>query len=185
MRRAIGAALAVLVLSLGAYLIMTQLSASAPPTNTAHNDPAVINLARPADSIRSQVAYVHDGDTLFLQPEGTTSRDDQVKVRIIGVDTPELGTNVECFAIEARDYLRMLLPVGTEVWISQGQEPLDHYGRSLYYLWTDSGDFVNLDLVENGYATALRVKPNEAYWPELRDAEAVARAGGLGLWGSC
>lgn len=185
MKRAIGAALAVLVLALGAYLVITRLSAPAPSAPSTQSDPAAIDLARPADATSSHVAYVHDGDTLFLQPDGTASRDDQVKVRVIGVDAPELGGNAECFAVEARDYLRALLPVGTEVWVARDEEPLDQYGRSLYYLWTGSGDFVNLDLVQNGYATALRVQPNEAYWPELRDAESTARANDLGLWGSC
>ena len=44
---------------------------------------------------------------------------------------------------------------------------------------------MNLDLVENGYATAVRIPPNDAYWPQLQAAESAARDAGRGLWGSC
>lgn len=185
MKRAIIAGLAIVLLALVAYLVITQLPTSAPPPGAEKNAPASVALTRPADATLSHVAYVHDGDTLYLQPDGTTSRDDQMTVRVIGVDTPELRPSVECFAIEARDYLRALLPVGADVWVAADVEPVDHYGRSLYYLWTADGDFVNLDLVANGYATALRVQPNEEFWPEFRDAETAARAEKLGQWGQC
>ena len=106
-------------------------------------------------------------------------------MRLLGIDTPELRPSVECFAVEARDHLRSLLPQGAEVWILPDKELLDKYGRSLLYLWTKDGHFVNLDLVANGYATALRIKPNEAYWPELRAAQAAADEADAGQWGNC
>ena len=64
-----------------------------------------------------RVDYVHDGDTLFL----TDQRGTELKARLIGVDTPELGT--DCYADEARDYLRGLLPEGTEVWADARRRP--------------------------------------------------------------
>ena len=106
-------------------------------------------------------------------------------MRLIGIDTPELRPSVECYALEARDRLRELLPQGAAVWVAQDQGALDQYGRSLLYLWTERGDFVNLQLVAEGYASAVDIAPNDAYWPELLDAERAARDAGLGLWGHC
>ena len=185
MKRAVSAVLIIVVLALGAFWLISQSADTAPTPGPAVEQPAATDLSRPANATLSHVAYVHDGDTLYLQPDGTTSRADEITVRLLGIDTPELRPSVECFAVEARDHLRALLPQGAEVWILPDKGSLDKYGRSLLYLWTKSGHFVNLDLVANGYATALRIKPNEAYWPELRDAETAARAEHLGQWGHC
>ncbi|GAA3731357.1 hypothetical protein GCM10022239_04940 [Leifsonia bigeumensis] len=142
-------------------------------------------VERPAEATLSHVAYVHDGDTLYLQPDGTTSRAEEITVRLIGIDTPELRPAVECYALEARDRLRELLPQGAAVWIAEDEGALDQYGRSLLYLWTERGDFVNLELVAEGYAWAVDIAPNDAYWPELEAAERSASDARLGLWGSC
>ena len=157
-------------------------AAENPPEGRASTS-AVID--RSADATLSHVAYVHDGDTLYLQPDGTTARVDEITVRLIGIDTPELRPSVECFGIEARDYLRSLLPEGAAVWIKSDVETLDQYGRSLLYLWTEDGRSVNLDLVENGYATALRIAPSDTYWQQFDIAEEAARRANAGLWGSC
>lgn len=47
-------------------------------------------------------------------------------------------------------------------WNAADRDALDQYGRTVLYLWTESSDFVNFDLIENGFATALRIQPNEA-----------------------
>ena len=193
MKRATSAVLIIVVLAFGAFWLISQSSGPSPtsrpaveqPTATDQALPAAADLTRPANATLSHVAYVHDGDTLYLQPDGTTSRADEITVRLLGIDTPELRPSAECFAVEARDHLRALLPQGAGVWILPDKGLLDKYGRSLLYLWTKDGHFVNLDLVTNGYATALRIEPNEAYWPELRDAETAARAEHLGQWGHC
>lgn len=143
------------------------------------------SIPRPSEATLSHVAFVHDGDTLFLQPEGTRSRDDQIKVRLIGVDTPEVGEYGECFGAEARDYLRGVLPQGTAVWVMPDREEFDQYGRSLLYLWTMDDRSVNLDLVTKGYASALNIAPSNSYWKQFDAAEDAAYKAGAGLWGSC
>ncbi len=142
-------------------------------------------LARPTGATLSHVAYIHDGDTLYLQPDGTSSRDAQVKVRLIGVDAPELRPEPECFGFEARDYLRGMLPEGTAVWIMPDREAVDQYGRSLLYLWTQDDRSVNLSLVANGYATALNIAPSNTYAKQFDRAESAARDADNGFWGSC
>lgn len=133
----------------------------------------------PAAAQPVTVDYVHDGDTLFA----ITATGERLKVRLIGIDTPELGT--ECHAEAARDALRSMLPVGADALALHDREQQDRYGRELFYLWTGSGSFVNLDLVRAGHGEALRVGANDAYWPQLTAAEASARTAGLGLWGAC
>jgi micrococcal nuclease len=136
---------------------------------------------RPIGAVGVTVSSVTDGDTLRVEDGTGTS----ARVRLIGVDTPEVGNPVECFGTEATARLRELAPVGAKLWATADQEKTDSYGRLLLYLWTSDGTFINFALVAGGYGTALMVPPNDRYYPQLRHAEALAGAQGLGLWASC
>ncbi|MEO7348588.1 MAG: thermonuclease family protein [Terrimesophilobacter sp.] len=182
------ALLVVVVLLIAAVVVLANLPHQSGWLGGLQNTPTQTDAAtivRPSNATRSHVAYVHDGDTLYLQPDGTSSRDDQIKVRLIGLDTPEVGEFEECFGTEARDYLRSVLPKGTEVWILPDREAYDQYGRALLYLWTTDDRSVNLDLVEKGYATALNIAPSNTYGKKFDAAEDAANKANAGLWGSC
>ena len=143
---------------------------------------------RPSEAVAMTVEHVHDGDTLFLQTaqaNALVATTDVVKVRLLGIDTPEVGDSVECFGDQATEQLRTLLPDGSRTWITADQDPTDRYGRSLFYLWTDDGAFVNYELVARGAAESLMIAPNDAYYPMLRAAEDAARAAGAGMWSVC
>ncbi len=191
MKKLIGAVLVLAVVGVVVFFSLRQTgfdwgAATAPePGGTSDSNDSTDSTSRPADAKEAKVAFVHDGDTLYLQPPGTTGRASELTVRLIGLDTPEIRPTVECLGIEARDYLRQLLPEGSTVWYTYDRGHLDKYDRNLMYLWTASGTFVNLDLVEKGYATALKIAPNDYYWPQLRQAEDDARHDGLGIWGEC
>ena len=120
---------------------------------------------------------MHDGDTLFLE--------DGRKVRLLGINTPEIGDNAECYGNQARDELREWLPEGQAVWVLEDVEPLDQYGRSLLFVFLDDGTNVNLELIEVGVAEVEQYAPNWLYSDELRAAEASAYQQGLGMWGVC
>ncbi|MEO6941749.1 MAG: thermonuclease family protein [Terrimesophilobacter sp.] len=160
-------------------------NASIPTRSASDYPPLVATISRPAGATLSHIAYVYDGDTLYLQPDGTTARADEITVRLIGIDTPELRPEVQCYAIKARDYVRNMLPKGTAVWIMADKAKLDKYGRSLLYVWKKDGTSVNLDLVEKGYATALNIPPSNTYWRQFASAESVAKNARVGRWGSC
>jgi micrococcal nuclease len=174
--RILGAALAI---ALVALVALTGCSASSSPSVESPDTQI------PSGAFEATVAYVHDGDTLYLDTRST-----ELKVRLIGIDTPELASQQrpdaeECYGVEARELLRDFLPEGTEVWALEDQEPEDRFGRSLLYVYLDDGTFVNLAMIELGAAEAIKVGLNDRYWPELRDAEVEANAAGLGMWGSC
>lgn len=126
------------------------------------------------------VTKVIDGDTLLI---------DDVKVRLIGIDTPETvapGKPVGCYGPEASNYMKAQLPVGTRVSVKYDKERMDRYGRTLVYLWRDSdGVFINGDLVQKGYAQTMTFRPNTARTEELVKLEATAKAAKAGLWGAC
>ena len=138
--------------------------------------PAVPSVV-PDGAQPATVEYVHDGDTLFLT--------DGRKVRLLGIDTPEVGDNLECYGDEATSALRALLPEGTDVSVLSDVEPLDQYGRSLLFVYLPDGTNVNIAMVRSGAAEVVQYDPNWLLQDELRAAEEAAYSEGAGLWGSC
>lgn len=126
------------------------------------------------------IVSITDGDTVRMLVEGR-----ELRVRLIGLDTPELRDPLECFGPEATAALEALAPVGSEVGYAYDRDPQDRYERELLYLFAGDGTLINLELVEQGFAEALLVEPNDRYWPELQAAERAARDAALGLWGAC
>ncbi len=127
------------------------------------------------------VQHVHDGDTLFLKD----AQGREIKVRLIGIDTPEVTDPVECYGPEAREYLRKLLPDGSKVIAEFDSDPYDQYDRALMYLWTSSGTFINEKLVVDGYADTLTIRPNTEYRDLLSKAKTSAKNSLKGMWAAC
>ena len=118
--------------------------------------------------------------------DGDTFRAGDERVRLTGIDTPEISTGPECYGPEATDALAALIPPGTEVRLVLDVEPEDRYDRTLAYVYRLSdGTFVNLSLARDGFATPLRIAPNVAHADDVAAAAAEARAAGRGLWSAC
>jgi len=176
-----------LVIEAGGLPVGWQPAVSAPgdaaPGGTAPGDPAPGDTepgspqAIPTGATSATIEYVHDGDTLFLA--------DGTKVRLLGIDTPEVGENLECYGEEATALLRSLLPEGTAVSVLSDVQPLDQYGRSLLFVYTEDGELVNLTLIEQGAAEAVVLEPNLLFADELEAAEDAAQSAGTGMWGAC
>ncbi len=89
------------------------------------------------------VTKIVDGDTLYVG---------DVKVRLVLVDTPEVG---EVGYEEATQFAGSLCPVGSEAWVDQDDGQLyDAYGRMLAVVYC-GGKNLNEELLEGGYAVIL------------------------------
>jgi micrococcal nuclease len=128
----------------------------------------------PRGTQTARVTKNTDGDTLRLSGIG--------RVRLIGVDTPEVYGGVECYGREASAFTKRVLPPGTTVRYRLGIDPRDRYGRALAYVWLADGRFFNLMLVERGYAQVLTIPPNVDYADRFREAQRRARQAERGLW---
>jgi len=137
------------------------------------------------------VASCHlDGDTIrVIMPDGIVE-----KVRLIGVNTPELahfGRPEQCGAAEARDFTDKL--TGRYVWLEFDVGRRDKYGRLLAYVWIKDPRKVHYDLhymwnwllVREGYAQVMTVPPNVKYVDDFLDAQRKARNENKGLWKKC
>jgi len=152
------------------------------------SEPPASVPTRPAEAFSLTVNYVFDGDTIEARvgaPNDVIATTNPVKVRLIGIDTPEGTPSPECWADEARDHLRALLPEGSTVWAVADVQRRDRYDRALLYLWTDDGRFVSHELVAAGDAEALLVEPNGAHYDLFAADQASAQGAGIGQWGVC
>jgi micrococcal nuclease len=130
------------------------------------------------------VVEVVDGDTVDVEIGGRSER-----VRLIGINTPETkrpDTPIECYGPEASAFTASLLPAGTTVRIERDVVGRDDYGRLLGYVHLVDGDvFVNLAIVERGFARPLTIEPNSTHAAEFADAARRAERSDLGLWAAC
>src|SRR5260221_6031923 len=101
------------------------------------------------------ITKVTDGDPVWLSSVG--------KVRLIGIDTPEVFGHVDCYGPEASAFAKRVLHPGTHVRYRVGRESHDRYGRTLAYLWLNDGRMFNQLLAEDGYARTLTIRPNDDY----------------------
>ncbi|HTL48057.1 MAG TPA: thermonuclease family protein [Verrucomicrobiae bacterium] len=123
-----------------------------------------------------KVRHVIDGDTFVLE--------DNQRVRLIGVDTPEIdhpryNRPGEYYGEEARLYLKKRVE-GKDVRLENGPEGFDKYGRRLAYVY-EGGVLVNADLIALGFGEATRAFPHPRQ-AEFLELEEQARQKKAGLW---
>ena len=117
-----------------------------------------------------EVYRIIDGDTFELT--------DGKRVRLIGIDAPEIG---EACSSAATRHLALLIE-GQTVYLEKDVSETDSYGRLLRYVYIN-GSFVNYDLVCHGYAYAVEYPPDTRYAPQLAYAEDCAQDNKRGcLW---
>lgn len=133
----------------------------------------------PFASVRSLVTRIVDGDTLHVS-------DLDERVRLIGIDTPEVDGYAECYGNEATDHLAGLVQPGTEVEIRFDVETFDRYGRYLGYVYRLSDDLlVNERMLSDGYAQVATFPPNVMHVDAFNRAQTEAREANRGLWAEC
>ena len=135
------------------------------------------------------VRHVSDGDTLTL--------DDGRKVRLIGVDTPEMSdesrnrrnavsnhldaATVRGFAVKAKDFLREQVE-GRPVRLEYDWQRLDKYGRTLAYVYRQPDEvLLNAEILRQGYGFAYLRFPFK-YSAQFSAYAQEARQARRGLW---
>ncbi|HEU4514757.1 MAG TPA: thermonuclease family protein [Nocardioidaceae bacterium] len=132
---------------------------------------------------RARVVKVVDGDTLTVRLASGVRR----KVRLIGIDTPEVYSGVECGGRKASASMRRLTPKGTRVVLVSDptQDKVDRYGRLLRYVMK-SGRDMNRAQVNRGWATVYVYDNNPFKRVQgYRKAQRSAKADPRGVWSMC
>lgn len=124
---------------------------------------------------------VVDGDTVIVE-EGNN----RIRVRMIGIDTPESkkeGTPIEAYALDASAALKAKLKNETKVCLIEDEigDKYDTYGRKLSYVFTADGNDLNREMIIDGWAKAYTRFPMERT-KEFERLERAARQQKVGQW---
>jgi endonuclease YncB( thermonuclease family) len=148
-----------------------------PTTTEEHSEEAETTTEEEPPPPPPRVARVIDGDTLEL-----TTGD---RIRLVQLDAPE--RNGECYARQATNTLRRLLPAGTRVRVARDRrlDNRDRFGRLLRYVHKGDQN-INVLLVRRGAASVWFFRGDRGrHAGELSRAADRARAQGRGAWGAC
>ena len=122
-----------------------------------------------------------DGDTFWIN-DGSKKG---LKIRLIGVDTPEsqarFGNPEDYYGDEASAFTKSIL-INKKVRLEFDADRTDSFGRTLAYVYTEDGIFLNKKLVNEGYAMVMTVPPNVKYADIFVELQKKARDENLGLW---
>jgi micrococcal nuclease len=143
-----------------------------------------------------QVTRVVDGDTIEikrLDGENVLDLEEKVKVRLIGINSPESvdpRRPVECFGKDAKEFMRDLAEDKVAaVEIDPSQTKVDKYGRLLAYIFIKNSGvkgenvvFINEEALKEGYAYEYTYEYPYKYKQNFKSLEAIARANKVGLW---
>lgn len=122
------------------------------------------------------VTRIYDGDTLKLS--------DGRRLRLIGVNTPELGHNGQAddpYAQQAKRFVADWIK-GRSLYLIPGLQSQDHYGRLLGHLSDQQGVRLSQALIAEGLGWPIAVPPNtrlaDCDFATARDARLERR----GVW---
>ena len=133
---------------------------------------------------KAVVKRIVDGDTITVVSGGN-----DVKVRLIGIDTPEnrenskalrdsnrSGSDLEAILSQGKQataFLKSILKKGDTVSLEYDTVKNDKYGRTLAYVYLSDGRFLNDLIISSGYASPLtiatKVKCNDPYFKTILD----------------
>jgi len=136
------------------------------------------------------VRRIVDGDTIVLS--------DGTKVRLIGVDTPEIHNSekllkdsrrsgrdirtIQRMGSRAKEFTKRKC-LGKAVRLEYDVERKDRYGRTLAYVRLEDGALLNAEIIRSGYGRLMTIPPNVKYADLFLNLEREARKGSKGLWG--
>ncbi len=130
----------------------------------------------------ASVISVIDGDTIDVLIEGGS---EPVRVRYIGIDTPEpYTTSVPECGSESASKRNTQLVASTTILLVSGLQTYDTYNRLLAYVYVGNL-FINEVLVAEGWADIMMIPPNTKYQDSFTELRNTARRHGWGMWQGC
>lgn len=147
-------------------------------------------------SVFSQTAIVTsvtDGDTFRAMVNGT-----EEKIRLIGIDTPELHANSKAnkdskrsntdletllqYGMESKRFVETLIRAGDTVKLETDIQVRDKYKRLLAYVFLSGGRMLNDLIVSEGFGYVATFPPNVKYQERFLQSQQTARTKEKGLW---
>ena len=136
-----------------------------------------------AETLVGRVVDIHDGDSITVQLDSQVKN---AKIRLLGVDTPEIdfnGSTQGLIAVLARDYLRNLIPLNSVVQIDIADiGGRDIHGRFLGTVIYNNKN-MNLEMIRSGMGAVYFIYPyDKAMAGKYLKASEMATVNGYGLF---
>ena len=129
------------------------------------------------------VTHVIDGDTIMTNIDSKS-----IKIRIIGIDTPESAASEDSDKINTHEgeiataRAKQLLE-NKYVYIEYDKEKYDKYGRMLAYVYFDDKKTMYEDIIlSEGLAISLQIEPNIKYQKQFESIQNKAKDNKTGFW---
>ena len=119
-----------------------------------------------------------DGDTAWFYLDN-----ERIKVRFLGIDTPESTNYVEEYGKEVSDYTCHLLTNAKDIYLEYdlNSDKEDKYGRVLGWVFVDNNNLSEL-LLSKGYAEVRYIYNDYKYIDSLCKSQEIAYLSKLGIW---
>lgn len=171
------------IVKLAVTIVIGTIAAVITTHQAMQTEQAAESAATGTTTVQEVIAVI-DGDTIkTVDQMGTEHR-----VRIIGIDTPEIGRGGaadDCYAQDARTALAHLVDGrSVELVTDPSQGDVDKYDRLLRHVHTDAGNVAQI-LLKQGAGIEYTYNTPYIGQTEFRAAEAAAQGAGAGLWGAC
>jgi endonuclease YncB( thermonuclease family) len=142
----------------------------------------------PKAADKAEVIGHIDGDKFRVEIAGKKE-----VVLLISADAPEPPNNDddlgECYAKEASDRLKTLIPKGTIVYLEKDSDDRDGKDRLLRYVWLPregkKAQFIDERMVADGFSTFTPRDGNDRRDDRMQRAEQIAKDENRGLWEEC
>jgi len=146
---------------------------------------APANDVRRYDGVTAHVLRVVDGDTLIVDVPDVRAGAPATRIRVWGIDTPELsgaGGGPEPYALEAARFVEGLAEGRAVTLEIEPHRPRGRYGRVLAHVRLESGQLLGTAVLRAGLGRADDRWPHR-WMDHYRAAELAARRAGRGIWG--
>jgi micrococcal nuclease len=138
------------------------------------------NEIGPIELSLARVTRIISGDTFEARIGSAVER-----IRLLGVNAPEITGQAECYGREATAIAADLLSGSNTLRLERDVTDRDRFGRLVRYGWLSDGRLLNEVLVAEGYAQLFDFSPDMKYRQRIVAAEQSARAAKRGMWSHC
>ena len=128
----------------------------------------------------ARVTHIVDGDTIDVRSYRNHKR---YRIRLIGIDTPEVYGGTECGGPEASRLMKRIAKGRVAVKTDPSQPMRDRYNRLLAYV--SHGSDLGHQMLSHGRAKVLVVGDRFSKYRSYKKSERKARRKNRGTWGEC
>ena len=122
----------------------------------------------------AKVVSVTDGDTIKVY----NTEYGQVKIRLYGIDTPEMG---QPYGMATRKHLAYLILIASGATVEIETVTTDEYGRTVGVVWGNESN-INQQMIQAGYAWVYQKYCDKPFCESWMALENEAKTDKEGLW---